>query len=155
MRKSANSTPRSSVQRTVSDGGTTSENATSGKHTAGISVTADPSTGTTGEPQASNVGDAAATHLSAAMQLSKSHGTDTAHLQNTRLNETLGGAAQHDLSLLRPSTAFLKRFGIAYARTHRILGFEHEAGILVAVCDLQSSALLKFLLSFMTLLFCD
>lgn len=98
-------------------------------------MTADPSTGTTGEPQASNVGDAAAPHLSAAMQLSKSHGTDTAQLQNTRLNETLGGAAQHDLSQLRPSAAFLKRFGIAYARMHRILGFEHEAGILVAVCD--------------------
>ncbi len=100
----------------------------------------DPIARTTDDPQASASNKASTTHSSASRQASEiqsvdSPVTDHARIQNTRLAEVLGGSAQHELSDLRPSTAFLKRFGIAYARTHLVLGFEHESGILVAGCD--------------------
>ncbi len=40
-----------------------------------------------------------------------------------------------DLSTFTPDPNFLKRFGIVYARSHRILGFEHEGQLHVAICD--------------------
>ena len=63
------------------------------------------------------------------------HDPDQNRDLNAGLSECLGGEAQQDLSHLQPSAAFLKRFGIAYARMHRVLGFEHDSGIVVAVCD--------------------
>lgn len=78
---------------------------------------------------------ASATHQSSAIQNHTSHDTDDIRDQNACLSDGLGGKPRQDLSHLQPSTAFLKRFGIAYARLHRVLGFEDESGLVVAVCD--------------------
>ena len=51
------------------------------------------------------------------------------------LREVLGGDVQNDLSQLQPDKGFLQRFGIAYARSHRVLGFEGSDGIKIAICD--------------------
>ncbi|MEM1068584.1 MAG: ATPase, T2SS/T4P/T4SS family, partial [Planctomycetota bacterium] len=34
-----------------------------------------------------------------------------------------------------PHAGFLKRFGIAYARAHQLVGFESDGELLVAICD--------------------
>ena len=60
---------------------------------------------------------------------------DSDRQQTLRLQQALGGSALQDLSHLQPSTVYLKRFGIAYARTHFVLGFEKPNGIFVAICD--------------------
>lgn len=51
------------------------------------------------------------------------------------LRDALGGDVQNDLSQLQPYKGFLQRFGIAYARSHRVLGFEGSDGIKIAICD--------------------
>ena len=40
-----------------------------------------------------------------------------------------------DLATWIPEADFLRRFSIVYARSHRILGFEHEGQLHVAICD--------------------
>ncbi len=64
--------------------------------------------------------------------------TDTSNADlkdEARLREALGGSVHTDLSCLQPAGAFLQRFGIAYARSHRVLGLEQEDRILIAICD--------------------
>ena len=78
---------------------------------------------------------ASADNQSRAVQTGTEHETDHIPDQDERLSDGLGGNPQQDLSHLQPSADFLKRFSIAYARMHRVLGFEHESGIVVAVCD--------------------
>ena len=40
-----------------------------------------------------------------------------------------------DLSTWTPDADFLKRFGIVYARSHRVIGFDREGQLHVAICD--------------------
>ena len=42
---------------------------------------------------------------------------------------------QQDLLSLRPDADFLKRFGIAYARSHCVIGFQRDDQLLVAICN--------------------
>ena len=103
-------------------------------------MTEDPIARATGAPAASSADNAAKPNISAANESSdrssaNAAGNEHTRIQNSRLKEALGSSTQDDLSQLKPSVSFLNRFGIAYARTHRILGFEDETGILVAVCD--------------------
>ena len=42
---------------------------------------------------------------------------------------------REDLGELRPDTEFLRRFGIAYSRSHRVIGFDSDGELIVAVCD--------------------
>ncbi|MGI9470657.1 MAG: GspE/PulE family protein [Rubripirellula sp.] len=51
------------------------------------------------------------------------------------LRQALGGEVEEDLSQLHPSKEFLRRFGIAYARSHRVIGFEQEGNVQIAICD--------------------
>ncbi|MFK8113463.1 MAG: GspE/PulE family protein [Rubripirellula sp.] len=51
------------------------------------------------------------------------------------LAELLQCEVQKDLTAFRPSTEFLKRFSISFARSHRLLGFEDNGKLLVAICD--------------------
>ncbi len=55
--------------------------------------------------------------------------------QLTLLAAALECDIRTDLSSLRPHPDFLKRFGIAYARSHSLIGFSREDELLVAVCD--------------------
>ena len=52
-----------------------------------------------------------------------------------RFRQALGGELQDDLSQFQASQEFLKRFGIAYARSHRVIGLEHENKLRIAICD--------------------
>lgn len=51
------------------------------------------------------------------------------------LTAALGSTIRQDLSDLSPNADFLKRFGIVYARSHRIIGFECDGQLQVAICD--------------------
>lgn len=100
----------------------------------------DPISPDTGDHTESNLKDstapkALANNQSRVIQIGTGHDTDHFRDQNAQLSNGLGGKPLQDLSHLHPSVDFLKRFGIAYARMHRVLGFEHESGIVVAVCD--------------------
>ena len=53
------------------------------------------------------------------------------------LSEALDQPILHDLRGHRPSADFLRRFEIAYSRAHRLLAFEADDGLQVAVCDRQ------------------
>jgi general secretion pathway protein E len=51
------------------------------------------------------------------------------------LAEALECEIQENLTSLRPDADFLKRFGIAFARSHRVIGFQSDDQLLVAICD--------------------
>lgn len=53
----------------------------------------------------------------------------------TELAKAVGGDVLEDLATFQPSTDFLKRFGIAYARSHRLIGFQFDGELCVAICD--------------------
>ncbi|MCP4887043.1 MAG: Flp pilus assembly complex ATPase component [Planctomycetaceae bacterium] len=55
----------------------------------------------------------------------------------SQLIEVLGGNVVDDLSGLQPDADFLRRFGIAYARAHQMIGFISDEGLVVAICDRQ------------------
>jgi general secretion pathway protein E len=51
------------------------------------------------------------------------------------LSDVLQSPILDDLSMMAPDEAFLQRFGIVYARSHRVIGFDHEGQLQVAICD--------------------
>ena len=51
------------------------------------------------------------------------------------LSEVLETPILDNLSTMVPDEAFLKRFGIVYARSHRIIGFDRGGQLQVAICD--------------------
>ena len=58
------------------------------------------------------------------------------------LGQVLGWPPRADLSGLTPDPEFLSRFGIAYARSHRLIGFrdrrqQGDGALWVAICDLD------------------
>ena len=55
----------------------------------------------------------------------------------SQLIEVLGARVIDDLSGLQPDADFLRRFGIAYARAHQMIGFISDEGLVVAICDRQ------------------
>ncbi len=59
--------------------------------------------------------------------------SDTGSLSS--LAEALQCQLHDDLLSLTPSAGFLKQFSIAYARSHHVLGFDHDGQVLVAICD--------------------
>ena len=61
--------------------------------------------------------------------------SQSAHQPGSQLATALRCEIYDNLSSLKPATDFLRRFGIAYARTHHVLGFEKDGQLLVAVCD--------------------
>ncbi|MEM8666510.1 MAG: ATPase, T2SS/T4P/T4SS family [Planctomycetota bacterium] len=62
-------------------------------------------------------------------------GFDVGRNATDRLVKVLGGEIVDDLSDFLPHAGFLKRFGIAYARAHQLVGFESDGELLVAICD--------------------
>ncbi len=57
------------------------------------------------------------------------------HHTLTQLAAVLQCPLRENLATLTPSADFLKRFGIAYARSHQVLGFEDNDQLVVAVCE--------------------
>ncbi|WP_146455333.1 GspE/PulE family protein [Rubripirellula tenax] len=51
------------------------------------------------------------------------------------LAKALGRDVVTSLSALKADPGFLKRFGIAYSRAHRVIGFRENDALVVAVCD--------------------
>ena len=57
------------------------------------------------------------------------------HPTLTQLAAVLQCPLRENLATLTPSADFLKRVGIAYARSHQVLGIEDNDQLVVAVCD--------------------
>ena len=52
-----------------------------------------------------------------------------------KLADALQCQHRESLASLKPSANFLRKFSIAYARSHQVLGFEDGEQLLVAICD--------------------
>ncbi len=66
-------------------------------------------------------------------ELDSTHGDG----QADAMASALGCEVLNNLTGLTPDPDFLKRFGIAYARSHRVIGFHRDGKMSVAVCDRQ------------------
>ena len=64
---------------------------------------------------------------------------ESAGVAESTVLSSLAGALKlpvhQDLAAFRPDAEFLRRFGIVYARSHQIIGLEHEGLLHVAICD--------------------
>ncbi len=64
---------------------------------------------------------------------------ESAGVAESTVLSSLAGALKlpvhQDLAAFLPDAEFLRRFGIVYARSHQIIGLEHEGLLHVAICD--------------------